>query len=127
MVIDREVVLTGSMHFTSGAAQNSKNVAPDGDLGRPEKFFVERLQPPQIVGQIDNAVLERVRLLRWRAFDRVFGFFVLFRLWIFDRIRGPEPPTPADRKREADHERLVRALLRQVNRSSRLSVRILIV
>jgi hypothetical protein len=67
MVIDREVVLTGSMNFTSGAAQNSKNVALDGDLGGPEKFFVERPQPPQIVGQIDHVVLERVRLLWWRV------------------------------------------------------------
>jgi hypothetical protein len=28
---------------------------------------------------------------------------------IFDRIYGPEPPTPTDIQREADHERLVRA------------------
>jgi len=35
---------------------------------------------------------------------------VLLRLSIFDRIHGPEPPTPADLQREAaDHERLVRA------------------
>jgi hypothetical protein len=26
----------------------------------------------------------------------------------YDRIYGPEPPTPADLKREADHEKLVR-------------------
>ena len=31
------------------------------------------------------------------------------RLRVFDRICGPEPPTPADLKRDADYERLVRA------------------
>jgi hypothetical protein len=30
-------------------------------------------------------------------------------LRIFDRIHGPEPPTPADFQRDADHERLVTA------------------
>jgi len=29
------------------------------------------------------------------------------RVSILDRIFGPEPPTPADLQREADHERLV--------------------
>ena len=28
-------------------------------------------------------------------------------LYSYDRIYGPEPPTPADLKREADHEKLV--------------------
>jgi hypothetical protein len=32
------------------------------------------------------------------------------RVSILDRIFGPEPPTPADLQREADHEQLVRAL-----------------
>jgi hypothetical protein len=81
-----------------------------GDVvGPPREFSLERLQPPEIVGQVDNPVLEAVRRLSWRAIDRVCGFFVLMRLWIFDRIHGPEPPTPADLQREADHERLVRA------------------
>jgi hypothetical protein len=31
------------------------------------------------------------------------------RLWLFDLIHGPEPQTPADEKREADHERLLTA------------------
>jgi len=70
---------------------------------------LEKLQPPEIVGQVDNPVLETMRRLWWRAFDRVCGFFVLLRLSIFDRIHGPEPPTPADLTREADHERLVGA------------------
>jgi hypothetical protein len=30
------------------------------------------------------------------------------RLSVRDRLYGPEPPTPADLKREADHDRLVR-------------------
>jgi hypothetical protein len=67
------------------------------------------LQPPEIVGQMENPALETVRPFWWRAFDRVCNFFVLIRLSIFDRIYGPEPPTPADEKREADHERLLMA------------------
>ena len=39
----------------------------------------------------------------WRALDRVRYWIVLY-----DRIYGPEPPTPADLKCEADHEKLVR-------------------
>jgi len=80
-----------------------------GDLGSPREFSLEKLQPPEIVGRVGNPVLEGVRRLWGCAFDRVCCFFVLTRLWIFDRIYGPEPPTPADLEREADHERLVRA------------------
>jgi hypothetical protein len=36
-------------------------------------------------------------------------FLCPHRLSILDRIDGPEPPTPADLEREADHERHVRA------------------
>ena len=78
------------------------------DLGKPEEFSLKNLQPTEIVGQVDNPVLEATRRLWWRAFDRVCGFFVLVRLWMFDRICGPEPPTAADLEREDDHERLVR-------------------
>jgi hypothetical protein len=74
-----------------------------GNLGSPREFSVERLQPPEIVGQVDNPVLEAVRRSWWRGLDRVCGFFVLIRLSILDRIHGPEPPTPADITREADH------------------------
>ena len=80
----------------------------EGDLSQPGEFSLERLPPPAIVGQVDNPVLEAVRRLWWRAFDRVCGFFVVIRLLIQDCIHGPEPPTPADIQREADHERLVR-------------------
>ena len=74
-----------------------------GDLTTRREFSVERLQPPEIVGQVDNPVLEAVRRSWWRGLDRVCGFFVLIRLSILDRIHGPEPPTPADITREADH------------------------
>ena len=80
-----------------------------GDLSAAGEFSVERLPRPEIVGQVDNPVLEAMRRLWWRAIDRVCGFFVVIRLWIFDRLYGPEPPTPADLTREADHKRLVRA------------------
>jgi hypothetical protein len=79
------------------------------DLGSRRGFSVERLQRPEIVGQVDNPVRETLRRLSWRNFDRVCGFFVLMRLSIHDRIHGPEPATPADFQRETDHERLVRA------------------
>jgi hypothetical protein len=78
-----------------------------GDLSELGEFSLEKLQSPEIIGQVDNPVLETLRRLSWRNFDRVSGFFVLMRLSIHDRIHGPEPPTPADLTREADHERLV--------------------
>jgi hypothetical protein len=67
-----------------------------GVLDSPREFSVERLQRPEIVGEVRNPLLETARRLWWRAFDRVCGFFVLTRLSILDRISGPEPPTPAD-------------------------------
>jgi hypothetical protein len=79
------------------------------DLGKPTECSLEKLQRPEIVGEVDNPVLEALRRLRWRGFDRVCGLLVFLRLWIFNRIHGPEPPTAADLEREADHERLVRA------------------
>ena len=77
-------------------------------LTQPMEHSLERLRPPEIVGQMENPVLEAVRRLWWRAFDRVCYGIVLMRLSIHDRIYGPEP-TLADLKCEADHERLVRA------------------
>jgi hypothetical protein len=79
-------------------------------LSHPNRYAGERLQPPEIVGEVGNPVLEAIRRQWWRALDRVCYWFVLIRLSIFDRIFGPEPPTPADLKRQADHERLVRAV-----------------
>ena len=87
---------------------HDKRLEAGGDLGSPREFSLEKLPRPAIIGQVDNPVLETVRRLWWRSFDRVCGFFVLIRLSIHDRIYGPEPPTPADIQREADHERLVR-------------------
>jgi hypothetical protein len=81
----------------------------DGLVGQDVFSPRERLQPPEIVGQVNNPVLEAIRRLWWCAFDRACEFFMLLRLLIHDRIYGPEPPTAADLKREADNERLVRA------------------
>ena len=78
-------------------------------LSQPTQRALERLKPSQIVGEVANPVLEEIRRLWWRAFDRVCGCLVLIRLSIHDRIFGPEPPTPDDVKRDADHERLIRA------------------
>ena len=36
------------------------------------------------------------------ALDRVAYALTFARLWLFDLIHGPEPPTPADEKRQAD-------------------------
>ena len=80
-----------------------------GGLNQPREFSLEGLQPPEIVGEFANPLLETVRRLWWRVLDRVCYSLVLIRLSIFDRIFGPEPPTSADLNREADHERLVLA------------------
>ena len=51
----------------------------------------------------------RLARLFWEALDRVDYAFTLSRCWVVDRIYGPEPATPADMQREADHERLRKA------------------
>jgi hypothetical protein len=78
-------------------------------LDQSKVCSVHGLQPPEIVGQMENPALEAVRRLWWRAFDRVCYWIVLIRFSIHDRIYGPEPPTRADLIREDDYERLVRA------------------
>jgi hypothetical protein len=50
-----------------------------------------------------------VTRLFWEALDRVDYAVTLARCWAVDLIYGPEPPTPADRQREAEHERLQKA------------------
>jgi hypothetical protein len=80
-----------------------------GVHSQPSECSPEWPRPPEIVGEIENPLLETVRRLWWRAFDRMCGCFWSLRLSLFDRIHGPEPATPADVQREADHERLVRA------------------
>ena len=78
-----------------------------GALSQPRECSAESLRPPEIVGEIENPMLETMRRLWWRAFDRACYWVVLMRLSIDDRIYGPEPPTLPDEKREADEERLV--------------------
>jgi hypothetical protein len=79
-----------------------------GFLDQPPECSPEGLQQTEIVGQVENSSLEAIRRLGWRALDRVCDLLMVIRLLIHGRIYGPEPPTPADLKREADHERLVR-------------------
>jgi hypothetical protein len=49
-----------------------------------------------------------VRLF-WRLFEAVDYAIMSARLRLVDMIYGPEPPTPADRQREIEKERLQRA------------------
>lgn len=76
-------------------------------LSQQTECFLESLQPPEIVGEVENPVLEVVRRLWCRAFDRVCDCVVLMRLSILEHICEPEPPRLVDLGREADHERLV--------------------
>jgi hypothetical protein len=46
----------------------------------------------------------RLARLFWNALDRVDYVVTFARCWAAELIYGPEPPTPADEKREADHE-----------------------
>jgi len=80
-----------------------------GVFGQPRECSAESLRPAEIVGEVANPVLEAIRRWWWRAFDLICDCVTLIRLSIVDRICGPEPPTSADLKREADYERLVRA------------------
>jgi hypothetical protein len=48
----------------------------------------------------------RLARLFWEALDRVNYAVTLARCWAVDRIYGPEPPTPADKQREAEHKKL---------------------
>ena len=83
--------------------QQEDGLAAGGFLDQPRECSLRGLQRPEIVGQMENPSLEAIRRLWWRAFDRVCYSMVSIRLSIHDRIFGPEPPTPADLKREADH------------------------
>ena len=40
-------------------------------LNQPIECSAENLRPPEIVGEIENPMLETMRRLWWRAFDRV--------------------------------------------------------
>jgi hypothetical protein len=59
---------------------------------------------PEIVGEVTNPVLETMRCLWWREFDRICSCVMLIRLFIQDRIYGPEPPIAADLIGDPDHE-----------------------
>jgi len=59
-----------------------RGILPEYDLITPRKCSIERLQPPEVVGQVNRA---------------------LMRLSILDRLYRPEPPTSADLQRETDH------------------------
>jgi hypothetical protein len=91
------------------AAMNPQHDDWLGKMRQPVERFPERLWRPEIVGQVDNPVLETIRRFWWQALDRVCYCLVLIRLSVHDRIYGPEPPTAADLKREGAHERLIRA------------------
>jgi hypothetical protein len=67
-----------------------------GAPSQPIECSAESLRPPEIVGEIENPMLETMRRLWWRAFDRVSYWILFVRLSIHDRIYGPEPPTSAD-------------------------------
>lgn len=47
--------------------------------------------------------------LFWQVIDRFEYAVTSMRLAIVDRVYGPDPPTQADRQREAEKERLQRA------------------
>jgi hypothetical protein len=54
--------------------EQDNRLEPGGNLSKPGEFSLKELQPPEIVGQMDNPVLERIRRLWWRVFDRVLRF-----------------------------------------------------
>jgi hypothetical protein len=75
-----------------------------GVFSQPRECSLQGLQAPEIVGQMDNPVLEAVRRFSWRALDRICDCFVAMRLSINDRIFGPEPSTPTDLEREENNQ-----------------------
>jgi len=53
--------------------------------------------------------MSRLARLFREALDRVDYVVTVARLWLVDLIFGPEPPTPADKQRELDHDALRKA------------------
>jgi hypothetical protein len=51
----------------------------------------------------------RLARLFWEALDRVDYAVTYVKCWAVDLIYGPEPPTSADKQREAEHARLKEA------------------
>jgi hypothetical protein len=62
-----------SVFLLSGHAAASGSIS-DGSL------FLHFRQQPEIVGQVDNASLEAIRRLGWRALDRVCDLIMVIRL-----------------------------------------------
>jgi hypothetical protein len=93
----RQIRIIAAMKSEEGNRLGARGVSSP-----PRECSLERLQLPEIVGQIDNAVLEAVRRFSWRAFDRICDCFVVILLSIHDRIFGSEPPRPTDLEREVN-------------------------
>ena len=61
--------------------QNDRREWPVAMSEWTERSF-EGPKPPEIVGEVANPVLEAIRRLSWRAFDRICDCFVSMRLLI---------------------------------------------
>jgi hypothetical protein len=85
-------------------SEQDNRLGTRGVFSHPRECSLERPQPPEIVGQIDNPVLEAIRRFSWRAFDRVCDWFVVMRLSMHDRIFGSQSPTPAELEREDNRQ-----------------------
>jgi hypothetical protein len=51
--------------------EQDDRLEPRGFLSQPTQRYLEGLQPPKIVGQVENPALETARRFWWRGFDRV--------------------------------------------------------
>jgi hypothetical protein len=63
-----------------------------------------RLDPVRSARELVLELMSRPARLFWEALDRVDYAVTLARCWVVDLIYGPEPPTLADKQREADYE-----------------------
>ena len=64
---------------------------------------------PQRRSETDRKEAAEVWRLFWRVVDQLDYLLTLARLRILDALPGPELETPADRRRQRDHERIERA------------------
>jgi hypothetical protein len=60
--------------------------------------------------------------LLWRVLDTLCYRVLQARLWVVDAECGPKPPTVADEKRKAEHERLLVFLRKSVSPSGAKAV-----
>jgi hypothetical protein len=58
----------------------------------------------------ENYADGRLALSFWWGLDALEYRVMQARLWVFDRLHGPEPETEADRQRGCDREDLLRLL-----------------